>query len=297
MSFRVMTSRGSTPVASHRVLLVLAAGAIAVFSMSILWWTQRALELGVFGFDYLAYDAAAQRVLTGDPLYDMRLATAGAFGLYFYPPPFVLAVLPLALVDVHVAAWLWAALGLSRLLGGIALMPVPGWVRWSVLLPAGLSFPVAKAVAIDRVGPLLLFCFAAGWRWLQRDVVAGTIGAAGALIKLQRVLVLVWAALVRRLVTLVVGIAGIVAASLVATAVTGPGSWVDWLTLLVRVGDPVSQAENVISAPSSIERELATMRRLPSTGCMSEWRCSSGSTSASGGLPSSVSWPPLWCRS
>ncbi len=245
MRFLLMVSVGPRPASHRRVLTVLAAAAIVVFSMSVLWWTQRALELGVFGFDYLAYDAAARRVLTGDTVYDMRFTTAGAFGLYFYPPPFVLVVLPLTLVDAHLATWLWAALGLSCLLAGIALMPIPCWVRWSVLLLNGLSFPVAKTLVLGQVGPLLLFCFAAAWRWLQRDVVAGVVGAAGALIKLQPSSVLAWAALVRRPVMLGAGIAAIVAASVVATVVAGLGTWLDWLTLLIRVGDPVSQEENV----------------------------------------------------
>jgi hypothetical protein len=223
----------------------LAAAAIELFTISILWWAYTALSSGAFGFDYLAYDAAARRVLSGDALYDMRFAATGTFGLYYYPPPFVLFVLPLTLLGSDVATWLWAALMLLCTLGGIAIMPVSGWVRWSVLLLAGLSFPVAKTLVFGQVGPLLFLCFAAGWRWVQRDVVVGALAAAGTVVKLQPVLLLPWAAMARRPRTLAAGVGGIAVASAAVTLVAGPGSWGDWLTLLVRVGDPVSQLENV----------------------------------------------------
>jgi hypothetical protein len=60
------------------------------------------------GYDYLAYDAAARRVLAGQPLYDLSYAAAGSFGLFFYPPTFIPLVLPFAaLFDAHAATLAW----------------------------------------------------------------------------------------------------------------------------------------------------------------------------------------------
>ncbi len=242
---RETPSPGPARIPRDRVLVALAGSAVAVFATSTLSWARTALDLGAFGFDYLAYDAAARRLLVGAPLYDTHFQSTGAFGLYYYPPPFVLAILPLTLLDAQVATWLWAFLSWVAVVGGIALMPVPARVRWSVLLLAGLSFPVAKALVLGQVGALLLLCFAASWRWLTRDMVVGAFAAAGTLIKLQPIVVLVWAALVRRFRILIVGVAGIVSASAFVTLISGLGSWGDWLALLLRVGDPVSQVENV----------------------------------------------------
>ena len=51
-------------------------------------------------------------------------------------------------------------------------------VRWTVLLLAGIDWPVVYAVKLGQVGPLLLLLvFALGWRWLDRPViVAASIG-------------------------------------------------------------------------------------------------------------------------
>jgi len=53
-----------------------------------------------FAFDYLAYDAAARRLLAGLPLYDMSFTSTAQFGLFYYPPSFVLCVLPFAVAIV-----------------------------------------------------------------------------------------------------------------------------------------------------------------------------------------------------
>ena len=137
---------------------------------------------GTFAFDFLAYHQAAQRVLSGERLYDPTVQVTGGFGLFYYPPPFVLAMLPFGLLSATSAAWLWLGLSVVMLVVAIHLMPVRSTVRWITLLLAGLSWPVAYALKLGQVGPLLLLLFAIGWRSLDRPAAVGLVGAIGAVV-------------------------------------------------------------------------------------------------------------------
>jgi len=69
-----------------RTLLPVAA--IVVFVAVVGLTIRSAWQAGTLGFDFLAYHQAAVRVLDGGPLYDMSFASAGGFGLFYYPPTF-----------------------------------------------------------------------------------------------------------------------------------------------------------------------------------------------------------------
>jgi hypothetical protein len=240
---------------------VIAAAAIAVFVAAVASWTLVALDLGLFGFDFLAYQSAARRLLAGESLYDMHFATTAVFGLYYYPPPFVVLVLPLALGPPETMVWAWFGLLIAAVVGGIMLMPISTRQKWLILLLAGSSFPVSKALVLGQVGPLLLLFFALGWRWLSRDGALAATAAIGAMVKVQPLIVFVWAALVRRWAVVAIGavLVGLVAA--ITTLTAGTQSWIDWVTLLLRVGDPVSQVENVnlgaLARQAGLDREVA----------------------------------------
>ena len=62
---------------------------------------------GTLGFDFLSYDLAVRRFFDGGVLYDQSFDYTGAFGLFYYPPPFVLFAAPLALLDPMLATWIW----------------------------------------------------------------------------------------------------------------------------------------------------------------------------------------------
>ncbi|HEX5825352.1 MAG TPA: glycosyltransferase family 87 protein [Candidatus Limnocylindrales bacterium] len=204
-----------------------------------------AVSSGTLGFDFQAYHQAASRVLAGERLYDPSVQQTGGFGLFYYPPPFVLTVLPLALLPVAAATWAWLAISVGMLVGGIALMPVRPTVRWLTMLLAGLSWPVAYALKLGQVGPLLLLLFAIGWRWLDRPVAVGVAGAVGAIVKIQPGLILVWAALTGRWAAAKIGIvAGLVAGILATIVLGGPSVWFDYLALLRNVSDPIATPHN-----------------------------------------------------
>jgi alpha-1,2-mannosyltransferase len=217
-----------------------------------------AVSGGTFGYDFLAYHQAAQRVLTGGHLYDLSVEAAGGFGLFYYPPPFALAIVPFTILPGPAAAWVWLALSVAMLIAAIAVMPVRTDVRWATLLLAGLCWPVAYALKLGQVGPLLLLLFAIGWRWLDRPIVVGGIAAAGALVKIQPGLVLVWALLTGRFRTVAVGLVILLIAAAAATLVLGGiGVWRDYVALLRNVTEPITTPHNFTPGAAAYQAGLA----------------------------------------
>ena len=204
-----------------------------------------AVAAGTLGFDYLAYQQAGARVLAGERLYDPSIQQVGGFGIFYYPPPFVLAVVPFALIPPAAGTWLWLGLSVAMLVCAIAILPVRANVRWLVLLLAGLSWPVAYALKLGQVGPLLLLLFAVAWRSLDRPVAVGAAGAIGAIVKIQPGILLLWALITGRVRAVAVGAAILIVAAVAATVILGGiGVWQDYVALLRNVSDPITTPHN-----------------------------------------------------
>src|SRR6476659_1968807 len=194
-------ARAALPVAAIASLLVIPGLVILA-----------AQSAGTLGFDFLAYHEAANRVLAGERLYDPTIQQTGGFGLFYYPPPFVLAVLPFALLPAATATWLWLGASMAMLVAGVALLPVGVTVRWATLLLAGLSWPVAYALKLGQVGPLLF---------------------------------LVWALLTLRLRAVLIGGTILVVAAAASTVLLGGiGVWQDYVALIRNVSDPITTPHN-----------------------------------------------------
>ena len=223
-----------------------------------------AAQAGTLGFDFLSYHQVAVRALHGEHLYDTTVHQTGGFGLFYYPPPFILAMLPLGLLSSALAPWVWLGLSLAMLVGGIWLLPVSRTVRWTTLLLAGLSWPVAYALKLGQVGPLLFVLFALGWRWLDRPARFGTIGAIGALVKVQPGIILGWAFLTKRWTAVAVGLAVAAVASLVATLFLGGAQiWSDLVILLWNVSDPIATPHNF--TPGAVAYQAGMAHGIAST--------------------------------
>jgi hypothetical protein len=217
---------------------------IAILSLALGVGATLAVAGDTLGFDFLAYHQAAVRLLEGQPLYDMSYTQTGGFGLFYYPPTFAPLLLPFGALSGTTATWLWIAISIAGFLVGVVAMPVSTNVRWVTIALAGWSFPFVYAVKLGQVGPLLFGLFALGWRWLDRPIPFGIVGALGAAIKLQPGLVLVWALLTGRSRAVIAGGVVLVALAAVTTVLTGPSAWTDFLTLIRTVSDPIRTEHN-----------------------------------------------------
>ena len=221
------------------------------------------------GYDFLAYHAAAVRLLGGAPLFDMSFTQSGGSGLFYYPPTFAPLILPFGLLPASTATWAWIGGSLVAFLTGVAVMPVSRAVRWWIVVLAGLSFPFVYAVKLGQVGPLLFLTFAIGWRWFDDPIRLGASGAIGAAVKLQPGLILVWAVLTRRFRAVAVGSIVLIVLAVAATLLAGLGSWPDFVTLIQTVSDPIATDQNL--TPGAVAFQLgvptvtATIIQLAST--------------------------------
>jgi len=195
------------------------------------------------GYDFQAYVQAAQRLLDGKPLYDPTVDLAGGFAIFLYPPPFAVAFVPFALLGAA-GQWVWIGLLIGCVVGAIALMPVSATIRWTMLLLAGLDWPVLYSLKLGQVGPLLLLLFVLGWRWLERPTALGVTVGLGGLVKLQPLLLVGWAALVGAWRSAAVATAVFVGACVLTLPIVGLTAWSQYVTLLRSVSEPVTTPHN-----------------------------------------------------
>ena len=213
---------------------------------------------GTLGFDFLSYDLALRRFFAGGVLYDQSFDYTGAFGLFYYPPPFVLLAAPLAVLDPTLATWIWTAVLLVAFAAGVALIPVDRRTRWVILLLGGISWPLVYAIKLGQVGPILLLTFAIGWRWMDRPWRLGVATAIGTAIKIQPALVFAWAIVTGRRRAVVIGLGFLAVVALLATIVAGPSAWFDQATLLARVSKPIDTPHNMTPGRLAFEAGLGT---------------------------------------
>jgi len=120
------------------------------------------------GYDFVAYDAAARRILAGEPLYladtVARYASGAYEGLYLYPPPMALALLPLAALPTSTATAAWLVLRLGALIAGVAILPVSRTTRLLTLAVACVSYPVLFDLNLGNVSVVVFALLAVAWR-------------------------------------------------------------------------------------------------------------------------------------
>ena len=214
------------------------------------------------GYDFLAYHAAAARLLDGQSPYDMSVGAVGGFGLFYYPPAFLPVILPFGVLDPTLATWAWTGLLLLAFGVGVAILPVPGSVKWWIVLLAGLSWPFAYSVKLGQVGPLLFLTFAAGWRWMDRPLVLGASTAIGTAIKIQPALLLGWSILTGRWRAAVFGVLFLVMLSIAGAAVAGVSSWTDFVSLMRQLADPIVADRNM--SPGAVLYRLGVSTNVAS---------------------------------
>jgi len=252
----------------------LAAAALPVVSIvvlvtAVLLAASAAAAQGTLGFDYLSYDGAVRRFLAGGVLYDQSYDFTGGFGLFYYPPPFVLLAVPLTLLPAWLAAVVFTGVLLVTYVAAVAILPVPGRIRWVMLLIGGISWPLVYAIKLGQVGPILLFLFAVGWRWMDRPWRWGIATAIGIAIKIQPALLLGWALLTRRWRLIWTTLAVFLMLAVAATLIAGPSSWVDQATLLARLSKPIDTPHNY--TPGRLVFELTASTTLAWAAQLLNW--------------------------
>ncbi len=248
-----MTALRLRSVPPSVVAVVRVALAAVLFLAIVLPILQQAAGDGTLGYDFRAYELGVRRVIAGQPLYDTSASGFGPFGYFFYPPPFLLLVLPLEILAGPNALAIWTVVLVVVTGASIAFLPVPRSTKWWILYLAELSWPVVFAIKLGQVGPVLLLLFVAGWRWMDRPAVLGSAIALGTLIKIQPILLGGWAALTGRLRAVSVLIVVLAVLSLLATIFAGPQAWADDLHILGRLASPTLTPHSVSLARLAFE--------------------------------------------
>jgi hypothetical protein len=160
MTVPVWLSQRSRPIG-----LGLGATGLAILVLSAIGYRSQA----DYGYDFLAYLDAAERVLaTGSPYQPETIDgpfQPGPGGLYLYPPPLAASLIPLTPLDRMFAIDVWLVGRLVALVVACALMPVATWIRGAALLGASVCLAIRLDLAIGNVSLLLLLPMVIAWRW------------------------------------------------------------------------------------------------------------------------------------
>jgi Glycosyltransferase family 87 len=138
----------------------------------------------------------ARALLDGTPIYPEPTREAMLVGNpTVYPPPFIVLSVPLALLPVTAAAWLWfCVLGVAVLLS----MWILGIGDWRCYVVAVTSPVVVHGLYYGNLTILLLVPLALAWRFRDRAQVAGLAVGAAVAAKLLVWPLIVWLLLTRR---------------------------------------------------------------------------------------------------
>jgi hypothetical protein len=202
-----------------------------------------------FAYDFQAYDLAARRLADGQGLYPAGVAeaynSAEYAGLYLYPPPLAVALVPLTTLNPDQAALVWLGLRLAMLLLGVALLPISALARSAVLAVGAISFPVWYDLNLGNLSIVLFAISALIWRF--RDHPAGSIAlAAAGVLRYPFGLVLLAWGLERRWRSIAWTLAAGLVIGIATLPVVGLQGWFDYLGSLSALRD-VSAGENNLS--------------------------------------------------
>jgi hypothetical protein len=206
-----------------------------------------------FGYDFRAYDIAARRVAAGSALYlpdTVEAYRAGRYeGLYLYPPPLAIALVPLTVLGESAATVAWMVFRLALLVGGCLVLPVSPRVRLVTLGLAGLSFPVLFDLNIGNVSIVILALCAIAWRWMGSPA-AAIAHAALAVMRFPFLIFGLLALAQRRFRSLTWTVAAGIALILITLPIVGLATYADYVAILRGLPD-ISVGEYNLSFESS----------------------------------------------
>jgi hypothetical protein len=149
------------------------------------------------GFDYRGtLWEPARAILDGAAVYPEPTLDAVVVGNpAVYPPLFVLATVPLAVLPVELASWLWLVVMAVAVL---AAMRIVGVRDWRCLVLAVTSPMVVQGLYYGNLTVLLVLPLALAWRYRDRARIAGLAIGAAVAGKLFLWPLVVWLLLTRR---------------------------------------------------------------------------------------------------
>ncbi len=213
----------------------------------------------------------ARALLDGNPIYPAPTRDAVVVGNpAVYPPLFILASVPLALVPATAAAWLWMG---ALVLIVVASMWVLGVRDWRCHVLAVTSPVVVHGLYFGNLTILLLLPLALAWRYRDRAWIAGT--AIGVVVagKLFVWPLVVWLLLTRRFRAAAWAVGSAVVLVLGAWALIGFEGLRDYPTLLRVVQDvyavrsiSLSTVAGVLGASTSVAVAVAEIAGLVCIG-------------------------------
>jgi alpha-1,2-mannosyltransferase len=199
------------------------------------------------GYDFRAYWDAGERVLAGASAYDPATLAGpfrtGGFGLYLYPPPLAVLLLPLHALGYEAADALWVVARIAALVAACAILPVPRWIRFAVFGATALASMTLVDLNLGNVSIVVLALAAVGWRYLDRPAGAGAIAVAVALRSPFAVL-LAWQAVRHRWRALAWTLGAGIALILVTLPFVGVQGYLDYVRVLGNLRDTIGVPNN-----------------------------------------------------
>ena len=188
------------------------------------------------GFDFIGtLWEPARALLDGIAIYPEPTRAAIEIGNpAVYPPPFIVAAVPLAFLPAQAAAWVWSFALLAGVLGALRIV---GVLDWRCYVLAGTSPVVLHGLYWGNLTLLLMVPVALAWRYRDRATVVGLAVGAGIAAKLFLWPLLVWLLLTRRFRAAAIGVASSVALVVGAWAVVGFQGLTQYPALLRAVQD------------------------------------------------------------
>ena len=190
----------------------------------------------IIGFDFRGtLWEPARALLDGTPIYPVPEREAVAVGNpAVYPPVFILASVPLALLPAATASWLWFFVLAA---GVLASMRILGVRDWRCLVLAVTSPVVVHGLYYGNLTVLLLLPLALAWRYRDRAWVVGFAVGAVVAAKLFVWPLVVWLLLTRRFRAAAWAVGSAFALVLGAWALIGFEGFRDYPKLLRAVQD------------------------------------------------------------
>jgi alpha-1,2-mannosyltransferase len=188
-----------------------------------------------FAFDFRTFWDAARAVKSGHSPYPTPSMIAhahsaiGDYEFFVYPPPFVIALLPIGALPFAVAASLYAAALLVCVAAVLALLEVRDWRCYGV---AFATIPILSAFRLGAVTPFLMLLAAAAWRYRNHWAKCGAAVGCATLLKIFLWPLVVWLLLTRRWKAAAAAAGGAAVSTALAWAVLGFKGLGDYPALL-----------------------------------------------------------------